>query len=128
VAARLTREALDQRPVERSRDDRDDQHEPDAKEGKMQAGRMTLLAERLLAGEQPGEEIDQFAKRSRAQAGANTHDQCHHDQPELRSRQPARGASDRPVPVLMTRARHGRGGQPPDRSNEPSQARAQIGH
>ena len=59
-------------------------------DGKVEARGVPLLPERLMPGENPGDEIDQLAKRRRPQAGSDANDGRHHDQTQSRRRQPVR--------------------------------------
>ena len=108
--------------------ERDDQHEKDAKERKMQARSVSLLPERLMPRENPRDEIDQLAKHGRAQPRSDANDGRHHDQTQSRRRQPVRHPPN-PSPCVRRRDRlraavRGRfhdqrepaGGAPPDAS------------
>ena len=75
VAAGLAGEPVDQRPVDQAADGRDQDEERQAQPRQVRAGHPALLAELVVPGGQPGEEVDQVPERHRAQARARTQQQ-----------------------------------------------------
>ena len=90
MATRLPREPLNQRPVQQPTHDRDHEHEEDPERRQVQARRMALLAELLIAGRDPREREDHLPEHGSAQARAGADEQRHHRQPEPFTTQPRR--------------------------------------
>ena len=81
MAARLPREALDQRPVQQPARDGDDEHEEDAERWQVQARCMTLLPELLIAGHEPSDPKDQLPERGGTEAGSDADHHSHRREP-----------------------------------------------
>ena len=62
MTARFFGEALDQRSVQKSADDRNDEHKPDSEERQVQARRVSLLTESSIDRFRNAEDEDTFAK------------------------------------------------------------------
>ena len=91
VPAGLTRVTVDQRPVHQPAHDRYHHEKPQPQPRQMRAAHATLLAERDMAGSQPGEEVDQVPEHHRAQPRTRTDQQRQGEQPTAGTPQP--GAS-----------------------------------
>jgi hypothetical protein len=80
VAARLGREAVDERAVGEAADDRHDEDDERAEEGKVRVGEVAERARVGVADEEQGPALDQVAEGDRAQPGADADQQREGDE------------------------------------------------